>query len=69
MARQHALARIERVRTVLCRVAAACALGAAGLVWMPALAQGIAESVAPTGALANALARQRDAQNVLVLSS
>ncbi len=69
MARQHALARIERVRTVLCRVTAACALGAAGLVWMPALAQGNAESVAPTGALANALARQRDAQNVLVLSS
>ncbi|MDH5538416.1 MAG: CHAT domain-containing protein [Rhizobacter sp.] len=33
-----------------------------------AMAQTTPESVAPTGALANALARQRDAQNVLVLT-
>ena len=54
---------------MLCRSALACALGAAVGLCPPALAQGNAESIAPTGALANALARQRDAQNVLVLSS
>jgi len=36
---------------------------------LPVHAQVDAESAAPTGALANALARQRDAQNVLVLTS
>ena len=56
------------LQTVLCRSAWACALGAAAAFCLPALAQTGADSIAPTGALANALARQRDAQNVLVLS-
>jgi CHAT domain-containing protein len=45
------------------------AIGAALVCGRAAQAQGTAESVPPTGALAHALARQRDAQNVLVLSA
>lgn len=62
-----------QLQTVIGRSAVACALAAAAAFGPPALAQTAQsagpDSVAPTGALANALARQRDAQNVLVLSA
>ena len=69
MTRPQVLTPVRRLQTVLCRWAALCAVGVAGWSWLPAWAQGDAASIAPTGALAHALARQRDAQNVLVLSS
>ncbi len=69
MTRPQVLTPVRRLQTVLCRWAALGAVGAASCCWLPAWAQGDAASIAPSGALAHALARQRDAQNVLVLSS